>query len=82
MSSSEEENFNIDISDDESEEDYAPVPRKKATTTVRFGISTTWVDRLTVSLVQGTEERYEGSYETACEETPSKAQGDEEVRPR
>jgi hypothetical protein len=32
MSSSEEENFNIDISDDESEEDYAPVVKKKATT--------------------------------------------------
>lgn len=35
MSSSEEENFNIDISDDESEEDYAPVVKKKSTTAVR-----------------------------------------------
>lgn len=46
MSSSEEENFNIDISDDESEEDYAPVVKKKATTTVRSSISATkgeWV---------------------------------------
>ena len=40
MSSSEEENFNIDISDDESEEDYAPVVKKK-TTTVCFSVSTT-----------------------------------------
>ena len=43
MSSSEEENFNIDISDDESE-DYAPVVKKKTATTARFGISATWVD--------------------------------------
>jgi hypothetical protein len=35
MSSSEEENFDIDISDDESEEDYAPVVKKKTTATVR-----------------------------------------------
>ena len=82
MSSSEEENFNIDISDDESEEYYAPVVKKKATTTVRFDISATWVDGLTVSLVQGTEERCEECYETDCEETRSKAQGDEEVRSR
>lgn len=32
MSSSEEENFNIEISDDESEEDYAPVIKKKVAT--------------------------------------------------
>jgi len=41
MSSSEEENFDIEISDDESEEDYAPVVKKKATATVRFGILAT-----------------------------------------
>jgi hypothetical protein len=41
MSSSEEENFNIDISDDESEEDYAPVVKKKITATVCFSISAT-----------------------------------------
>ena len=82
MSSSEEENFNIDISDDESEEDYAPVVKKKATTTVRLDISATWVDGLIVSLVQGTEERYEEYYETDCEETRGKAQGNEEVRSR
>jgi hypothetical protein len=35
MSSSDEENFNIDISEDESEEDYAPVVKKKTTTAVR-----------------------------------------------
>jgi len=82
MSSSEEENFNIDISDDESEEDYAPVVKKKTTTTVRFGISATWVDRLMVSLVLCTEERCEGWYETDREETRSKVQADEEVRSR
>jgi hypothetical protein len=41
MSSSEEENFNIEISDDESEEDYAPVIKKKATTTVCSSVSAT-----------------------------------------
>ena len=82
MSSSEEENFNIDISDDESEEDYVPVAKKKATTTVRFGILATEVDRFTVSLIQGTEERCKGCYETDSEETRSKAQGNEEVRSR
>ena len=80
MSSSEEENFNIDISDDESEEDYAPVAKKKATITVRFGIAATWLERLTVSLVRDTEKQCESCYETDCEETRSKAQGDEEVR--
>lgn len=41
MSSSEEENFDINISDEESEEDYSPVVKKKATTTVRSGILAT-----------------------------------------
>jgi hypothetical protein len=35
MSSSEEEIFDIDISDDEFEEDYVPVVKKKTTATVR-----------------------------------------------
>ena len=39
MSSSEEENFNIDVSDDESEEDYAPVVKKKATATATVSFS-------------------------------------------
>ena len=80
MSSSEEENFDIDISDDESEEDYAPVVKKKATTTVRSGTTASWVVRLTASLVQNTEERREGYHEADCEETCGKTQGDEEVR--
>ena len=41
MSSSEEENFDINISDEESEEDYSPVVKKKATATVRSGILAT-----------------------------------------
>lgn len=41
MSSSEEENFDINISDDESEEDYAPVVKKKTTATVGFSVSET-----------------------------------------
>ena len=72
MSSSEEENFDIDVSDDESEEDYAPVVKKKVTT-VRFGILATWVGRLTASLIQDTEERCKGYYEAGCQETRSKA---------
>jgi hypothetical protein len=41
MSSSEEENFDINISDDESEEDYTPVVKKKATAAVRSGVLAT-----------------------------------------
>lgn len=63
MSSSEEENFDIDISDDESEEDYAPVVKKKATATVRPVSWRPSVGRLTYVLIEGTEEWREGYHE-------------------
>ena len=51
MSSSEEENFDIDISDDESEEDYAPIVKKKATATVGLVSLRPRVERLTYVLI-------------------------------
>lgn len=62
MSSSEEENFNIDISDDESEEDYAPVVKKKAAP-VRSSSLPPRLGKLTCVLIQGKEERREGYHE-------------------
>lgn len=63
MSSSEEENFNIDISEDESEEDYAPVAKKKTTTTVRSVSRPLGVERLIYVLPEGTEEWREEYHE-------------------
>ena len=81
MSSSEEEEFNIEISDDESQEDYAPLVKKKTATTVCFSVSTL-MDTLTYILVEGEKEWCKGYYEEDCQETPSEAQGSEESSTR
>jgi len=66
MSSSEEENFDIDISEDESEEDYAPVAKKKTTTTVRSVSRRPGVESLIYVILDGADERREEYHEANC----------------